>query len=386
MEHVLTAITLLGVIVAMCRAFVPDEHMIFCPELAMTYIIAQIHYVPDTWKEHAHTQRVRKEFSQLFQYRFAYLLEELFSPLITPLVLLFWLRPRSKQFVDFMRHFTIEVPGLGDVCSFAQMDLARHGDKRWQVEGVDAAAEGRPSPVMPFDPDFQLIAEPAAQGKTELSLIHFAITNPNWQRPTRANEFLRRFQQRALHDCQAIEEHQAALGDNPMLASVHQLGAGMSMMPATFLGGGGGILSLAAIGKPDRSFTFAGSGTQTSTSLLRGSGVSHSEGPLAPKEDSLLASLHQSMSGRHAGGRPDGLTSSFGTGANVAEMNLSMMYMHELYRRNVRRPSYGSFAATSSSITPQDELNAPHRRMDLWAVPEGNLIEEERPPDSFSST
>lgn len=384
MEHVITVITVLGVVVALSRAFVPDEHMIFCPELAMTYIIAQIHYVPDTWKEHAHTQRVRKEFSQLFQYRFAYLLEELFSPLITPFVLLFWFRPRSKQFVDFMRHFTIEVPGLGDVCSFAQMDLARHGDKRWQVETPDPAVE-RPPTVVPFDSDYHLI-EPAAQGKTELSLIHFAITNPNWPAPNRANQFLKKFQQRALHDCQAIEEQQAALGDNPMLASMNQLGAGMSMMPGTFFGGGGGVYSLTAIGKPDRSFSMSNAVGQASTSMLRGSGVSHSEGPFTPREDSILASLHHSMSGRNPAGRQDVLTSSFGTGANVAEMNLSMMYMHEIYRRNVRKPSYGSLASTPS-IAPLDDYNTPsHRRMDLWAVPEANAIEEERPPDLFSST
>ena len=97
----------------------------------MKQILAQVHYMPDLWKSHANSLAVRDEFVKLFQYRFVHLLEELLSPVTTPLLLLFWLRPRAARLVDFLRNFTVEVVGVGDVCSFAQMDTRRHGNPSW---------------------------------------------------------------------------------------------------------------------------------------------------------------------------------------------------------------------------------------------------------------
>ena len=83
----------------------------------------------------------------------SFYLEELLSPLITPFILLYALRPKSLTIIDFLRQFTIEVEGIinhynfdiikvvdkftnstslgvGDVCSFAEMDIKRHGDPK----------------------------------------------------------------------------------------------------------------------------------------------------------------------------------------------------------------------------------------------------------------
>ncbi len=112
-EHVIAAMTVLGIIVTLCRSIIPDEvttfffilfvafisrcfsfgtilvslnkycsqlcllpdeccilqHMVICPELLMRAVLAQVHYMPDTWKGNAHTYRVRDEFSMLFQYK-----------------------------------------------------------------------------------------------------------------------------------------------------------------------------------------------------------------------------------------------------------------------------------------------------------------------------
>ena len=86
-----------------------------------------------------------------------YLIDEMLSPLITPFILYFQLRNRSGQVIDFLRNFTIDVSGtckrvcacaaerdvlkcvcvcvcatfvslgVGDVCSFAEMDVRKHG-------------------------------------------------------------------------------------------------------------------------------------------------------------------------------------------------------------------------------------------------------------------
>ena len=62
------------------------------------------------------------------------------SPIITPLILLFKMPNRSLEIVDFFRNFTVEVTGVGDVCSFAQMDIRKHGNPQVRIMifgGVD---------------------------------------------------------------------------------------------------------------------------------------------------------------------------------------------------------------------------------------------------------
>lgn len=56
-----------------------------------------------------------------------FILEELLSPIVTPLILIFCLRPKALEIIDFFRNFTVEVVGVGDTCSFAQMDVRQHG-------------------------------------------------------------------------------------------------------------------------------------------------------------------------------------------------------------------------------------------------------------------
>ena len=89
-----------------------------------------------------------------------YLIEELISPLLTPFILMLSIRYRAQSIVDFLRNFTVEVTGVGDVCSFAQLDVRRHGSPEW-LSGALSEAAG---------------SEQAENGKTELSLLHFSVS------------------------------------------------------------------------------------------------------------------------------------------------------------------------------------------------------------------
>lgn len=62
-----------------------------------------------------------------FIYFQVFILEELLSPVVTPIILIFCLRRKSLEIIDFFRNFTVEVVGVGDTCSFAQMDIRQHG-------------------------------------------------------------------------------------------------------------------------------------------------------------------------------------------------------------------------------------------------------------------
>ncbi|KFP83458.1 Autophagy-related protein 9A, partial [Apaloderma vittatum] len=192
-EHVLTTVTLLGVGITVCRSFIPDQHLVFCPEQLLRVILAHIHYMPDHWQGNAHRYETRDEFAQLFQYKAVFILEELLSPIITPLILIICLRPKSLDIVDFFRNFTVEVVGVGDTCSFAQMDVRQHGHPAWMSAGKTEAS----------------IYQQAEDGKTELSLMHFAITNPKWQPPRESTAFIGFLKERVHRDSSLALAQQA---------------------------------------------------------------------------------------------------------------------------------------------------------------------------------
>ncbi|XP_006763428.1 PREDICTED: autophagy-related protein 9A isoform X2 [Myotis davidii] len=207
-EHVLTTVTLLGVTVTVCRSFIPDQHLVFCPEQLLRVILAHIHYMPDHWQGNAHRSQTRDEFAQLFQYKAVFILEELLSPIVTPLILIFCLRPRALEIIDFFRNFTVEVVGVGDTCSFAQMDVRQHGHPQWLSAGQTEAS----------------VYQQAEDGKTELSLMHFAITNPGWQPPRESTAFLGFLKEQVQRDGAAVGLAQGGLlPENALFTSIQSL-------------------------------------------------------------------------------------------------------------------------------------------------------------------
>jgi hypothetical protein len=77
------------------RVFIPDENLVWCPEKLLTAVLAHAHYLPDSWRGQAHTNRVREEFSQLFHYKAVSTAE--FYPLSTNVVSRMWSTALSKE-------------------------------------------------------------------------------------------------------------------------------------------------------------------------------------------------------------------------------------------------------------------------------------------------
>ena len=88
------------------------------------------------------------------------LIDELLSPLVTPFILYFLVRPKAGEIVDFLRSFTIDVSGVGDVCSFAEMNVRKHGQPEWLSGSGSRASQ----------------YEQAQLGKTEISLVQFSVS------------------------------------------------------------------------------------------------------------------------------------------------------------------------------------------------------------------
>ncbi|KAI6652153.1 Autophagy-related protein 9A-like [Oopsacas minuta] len=188
-EYLIKIGSVLGIVVAVCRVLVPPEDLLYEePKLLLAEVLKHVHYMPDDWKLHPEAQEVMKQFSQLFQFRAILIFHELLSPILTPFILYFALRKRSSEIIDFFRQFTVDVEGLGDVCSFAQLDLQRHGDVEWvQVEET--------SQLPRQDSDIHIMEAPsssiAKNGKTELSLLSFSVRNPSWKPPTQSHILLK---------------------------------------------------------------------------------------------------------------------------------------------------------------------------------------------------
>ncbi|CAF3406257.1 unnamed protein product [Rotaria socialis] len=199
-EHMLTVMTSLGVVVGVCRSLIPDEHAVFDPEQMLQLVLAQVHYQPDSWKDHGHTDYVQAEFGQMFQLKYVYFLEELLSAFVTPLVLCFQFRRKSLQIIDFLRNFTVDVQGVGDVCSFAQLDITKHGDLKWFVPT---------RPKSPSNTDGGITND----GKLELSLMHFHHTNPNWQMSKQCEAYLEKIQERAVENMHGSSVLQQSMND-----------------------------------------------------------------------------------------------------------------------------------------------------------------------------
>lgn len=221
-EHVLTIMTVLTAIVLTCQSFVPEDNQIWIPETLMTAVLSHTHYLPGTWRGLAHTSRVREQFGQFFQFRLTYLINELLSPITIPYMLIFQLRPRALDIVDFFRNFTVSVVGVGDVCSFAQMDVRKHGNPDWQPTHSTTSSDDYRPPVA-CDANQYTQGE---NGKTELSLFHFKLTNPGWEMPNEAKLFLNDIRRHAVKDLNP-DNMVAAVATNAMedsLLSVGQMG------------------------------------------------------------------------------------------------------------------------------------------------------------------
>ncbi|KAI5105745.1 autophagy-related protein 9B, partial [Silurus meridionalis] len=332
-QHVLTAGTALGIIVTIARSFIPDEHMVWCPEQLLQYVLAHIHYMPDHWKGNANKSETRDEVAQLFQYKAVFILEELLSPIITPFVLIFVLRGKSLEIIDFLRNFTVEVVGVGDICSFAQMDVRRHGNPQWMSEGQTEAS----------------VYQQAENGKTELSLVHFTLKNPCWQPPQESSLFISHMREKVQQDAQAGPNPQLLLSEAPLCTSL--LSNDSATAPDTLLASVLAHPVLTASGLPgwNRRLLAPSSTASAAASVLASLSCSqqphtsrshphvlqpglhpHTEGPMyhSSAPDSMSASGLRAYSQSASA-----LLSEFAT----AEMSLHAIYMHEVHQQKFPR-------------------------------------------------
>ncbi|CAK7346425.1 unnamed protein product [Dovyalis caffra] len=161
-----------GTITAISRAAVTDELLVPDQEGAMSMVVQHTHYMPKKWRGKENTERVCMEFETLFQYTGMMLLEEMASIFLTPFLLLFVVPKHVDDILQFIADFTVDVEGVGHVCSFSAFNFQNHGNSNY------ASPHNTPR------------SQRSCQGKMEKSFLSFQSSYPSWEPNNEGKQFL----------------------------------------------------------------------------------------------------------------------------------------------------------------------------------------------------
>ena len=153
-----------------------DDPVAYEPEKAMAEVASMTHHMPRHWRGRAHTSEVQRELSGMFQLKIQLFLEEMLSVALTPYILYYVMPPRVGDIVAFVADNTVEVEGVGSVCSMAVFDLSRHGNAKYGSSPGGSSGSSKTSR--------------SRQGKVEKSLLTFIATYPTWEPPAGAKALL----------------------------------------------------------------------------------------------------------------------------------------------------------------------------------------------------
>ncbi|ESQ51711.1 hypothetical protein EUTSA_v10016226mg [Eutrema salsugineum] len=161
-----------GTITAISRAAISDELLVLDPVGTMTAVVQHTHYMPKRWRGKENKDDVRLELETLFQYTGMMLLEEIASIFITPFLLMFVVPMRVDDILQFIRDFTVDIEGVGNVCSFSAFDFENHGNTKY----------GSPRNVSR--------EQRSSQGKMEKSFLSFQSSYTSWESDSLGKQFL----------------------------------------------------------------------------------------------------------------------------------------------------------------------------------------------------
>lgn len=90
-----------------------------------TQVAAHTHFMPEQWWGKTHTSEVRGQLLSMFKYKAQLFLEELLSVLFAPVILCLSMPGCAQEIVDFVTEHTVDVEGVGSVCSYSLFDFGR---------------------------------------------------------------------------------------------------------------------------------------------------------------------------------------------------------------------------------------------------------------------
>ncbi|EEB07973.1 autophagy associated protein Atg9 [Schizosaccharomyces japonicus yFS275] len=174
-----------GTLIAVVRSAIPEDTLVFDPEASLKEVVEYTHYLPASWKDKMHSKEVQAEFCAFYAFRVTTLLWEIIGVLYTPFFLWKIAPERSAAVIDFFREHTVNVSGVGNVCSFAVFHSSTRGPATSKARETFTRTS-YPSPMShKVAAVYGASAGPQARDaflrdKMQLSILNFAATNPEW--------------------------------------------------------------------------------------------------------------------------------------------------------------------------------------------------------------
>lgn len=165
-KNVIWWIGILGVLIAVCRTYIPDPNVIHNPKKYMEMVVEHTHYKPTGWQHKEHTTEVQHAMCQLYEYKSTIFLRELCTILMIPFVVWFDIRYKAERILDFFINNTIETD-IGHICKFAAFNIEECGNPAFcgNIVNNEYSKEGEW-----FSRD----------GKMEKSIINFKVEHKDW--------------------------------------------------------------------------------------------------------------------------------------------------------------------------------------------------------------
>lgn len=115
--------TLCGTILTITMPYAKNV-IIKHPELPLKYLIKYIRYFPSEWLRDVNKAYVYNTITKLFRYQIVVLMSELIGIITNPFILCFYLPHDAERIIDFVKTYTTNVPGIGNICQYAMFDAS----------------------------------------------------------------------------------------------------------------------------------------------------------------------------------------------------------------------------------------------------------------------
>lgn len=181
---------LFGAILSLSRALIPNPRAQYFDKVGLIEeVSAHLHYSPESWKRHPESISVREELKDLFPSRYQLFGRELLGLLLNPFILYHSLPKNAEELVEFFREFSVQVDGLGYVCSFALFDFERHGDLRLLEQLEENNLDDNHLVQRRLQPIENSFLQ-SRNAKMEKSLLNFKVNNPRWKADASTAKFI----------------------------------------------------------------------------------------------------------------------------------------------------------------------------------------------------
>lgn len=125
---------IIGTIIALIRSTQPNEHKVYSYSDTMQEIVSNIHYLPNSWINMAHSPIVYKQFKKLFAYQIYNWFDELLSLLLCPYIFGINMANNTDKFVTFIQNNTITCEKIGYVY---KLTLFENEDDYDEIESTE---------------------------------------------------------------------------------------------------------------------------------------------------------------------------------------------------------------------------------------------------------